>query len=80
MTNETYQEMIVHGIEGLPAEMLAEIADFVYFLRKRALNPKQFEDDLRGVLIHAEMQQMSREEEHHLEGEFADYEKRFPKT
>lgn len=31
MTIQNYQQLIIEGIKGLPQEMLAEIADFVYF-------------------------------------------------
>ena len=40
MTTQTYQQLIIEGIKGLPLEVLAEIADFIYFVRKRALQPQ----------------------------------------
>ena len=39
---EPYEQLIVEGIKGLPPELLAEIAAFVYFVR-RATEPQEFE-------------------------------------
>jgi len=46
MTSQTYEQIIAEGIKGLPQEMLAEIADFVYFVRKRATQPHVYEEEL----------------------------------
>ena len=67
------------GVRGLPTEILAEIADFVYFIRKRALQPRMVEDDLGNAMLRAELRQFSRDEEVHLEKEFADYEQLYPR-
>jgi hypothetical protein len=69
MMAQTYQQLIVEGIRDLPTETLVEITDFIYFIRKRALEPCQFE---------AELKQLSRAEITHLEEEFKSYEQRFP--
>jgi hypothetical protein len=79
MTSLTYQQLINEGIKGLPAEYLAEIVDFVYFLRKRKLQPELFEEEMQSVLLNAELSQMSREEEAHLEEEFKNYDKLYPR-
>jgi hypothetical protein len=79
MTTQTYQQLIIEGIKGLPSEALAEIVDFIYFLRKRALQPQAFEEELKNALLNAELQQLSRDEEAHLEKEFADYDKLYPR-
>ena len=78
MTEQIYQQLIVQGIRGLPAETLAEIADFVYFLRKRVQQPDIFAEELRNALLGEELKQLSRDEEVHVEQEFADYEQRYP--
>lgn len=78
MTEQIYQQLIVQGIRGLPAETLAEIADFVYFLRKRVQQPDVFAEELRSALLGEELKQVSRNEEAHVEQEFADYEQRYP--
>jgi hypothetical protein len=39
MIAQGYQELIMEGVKGLPTDILAEVADFVYFVRKRALQP-----------------------------------------
>ena len=70
MTAQTYQQLITEGIRGLPAETLAEITDFIYFVRKRALEQHHFEEELK---------QLSRAEVTHLEKEFEDYEQRYPR-
>ena len=70
MTAQTYRQLIAEGIRGLPAETLAEITDFIYFVRKRALEQHRFEEELK---------QLSRAEVAHLEKEFEDYEQRYPR-
>ena len=79
MTSQTYEQIIVEGIKGLPQEMLAEIADFVYFVRKRATQPQAYEEELLSALLNAELRQMSRDEEVHLDEEFRDYDRRYPR-
>lgn len=79
MTSQTYEQIIVEGIKGLPEEMLAEIADFVYFVRKRATQPQAYEEELLSALMNAELRQMSRDEEEHLDQEFRDYDRRYPR-
>lgn len=79
MTPQTYEQIIVEGLRGLPQEMLAEIADFVYFVRKRATQPQAYEEELLSALLNAELRQMSRDEEEHLDQEFRDYDRRYPR-
>ncbi len=69
MANQEFRTLIMQGMEGLPTESLAEIADFVFFIRKRVLQPKAFEDELRASLIREELKSFSRSEEAHLEQE-----------
>jgi hypothetical protein len=79
MTTQVYQQLIIEGIKGLPSEMLAEIADFVYFVRKKVQQPQVFEEEQRNALLRVELKQLSREEEAHLEEEFKDYDKLYPR-
>ena len=79
MTTQVYQQLIIEGIKGLPSEMLAEIADFVYFVRKRVQQPQVFEEEQRNALLGVELKQLSREEEAHLEEEFENYEQLYPR-
>ena len=79
MTTQTYQQLIIEGIQGLSPTVLAEIADFVYFVRKRELQPQAFEEELRQALLGAELRQLSSDEETHLEKEFENYDQRYPR-
>ncbi len=79
MATPPYQELILEGIRGLPEESLAEIADFVYFVRKRAIQPQAFEEELRNLLLCHELAQLSRDEEAHLEREFEGYDRLYPR-
>ncbi len=79
MTSQTYQHLILAGIKGLPPEALEEIAQFIYFLRKRTLQPQLFEEELQTALLRTDLQAFSQTEEAHLEKEFEDYERRYPK-
>lgn len=79
MTTQTYQKLINEGIKGLPRDTLAEIVDFIYFIRKRTLEPKVFEEELQHTLLNSELHQLSHEEEAHLEKEFENYDKLYPR-
>jgi hypothetical protein len=79
VTTKAFEELIAENIKGLPNEALAEIADFILFVRKRVLQPDEFESELRNALLRLELKQSSRKEEAHLEGEFDDYEQRHPR-
>jgi hypothetical protein len=78
MTAQAYQQLIVEGIKGLPQESLAEIAHFVYFVRKRILHSQDIENDLRDLSIELKLAQLSRDEEDHLMEEFDGYDKLHP--
>jgi hypothetical protein len=79
MTAQTYQQLIIEGIKGLPPEILAEIADFIYFVRKRAVQPQAFEEELENARLRVELRQLSRDEETHLEKEFEGYDQLHPR-
>ncbi len=70
MTPQAYQQLIQDGIKGLPPELLAEITDFIYFVRRRTLEQQDFEDELR---------QLSHSQVAHLEKEFDGYDQRYPR-
>jgi len=78
MTIQTYQHLIIEGIKGLPEETLAEITNFIFFLRKRMLQPQAFEEELQSALLGAELRQLSRNQEAHLEQEFEGYDQLYP--
>lgn len=78
MVAQAYQRLIIKGIKGLPSETLAEIVHFVYFVRKRALYPQAFEQELHNALLEAELGQLSRNQETHLEQEFEGYDQLYP--
>lgn len=79
MATNAYEQLIVEGIKGLPPEALTEIADFIYFVRKRVLQPQSFEEKWRHALLRMELRPLSRGEEDHLEKEFEDYDKLYPR-
>ena len=79
MTTPTYQQLIIEGIKGLPPEVLAEITDFVYFVRKRILQLQAFEEEIQNTLLREELRQLSRDEEAHAEQEFAGYDQLYPR-
>ena len=47
----SYEELITAGIKGLPQELLAEIVDFVYVVRKRFIQPQAFASELETMLL-----------------------------
>lgn len=79
MTTQDYQKIIIEGLENLPPETLAEIADFVLFVRKRILQPQAFQEEMRDALLRLELKELSQQETAHLEKEFEDYEPLYPR-
>jgi len=77
--NVDYQQLITEGIKGLPPELLDEIIDFVYLLRKRAFDPQGFAAEQQAFLLHSQLAQLSQDEAQHLEEEFAGYDQRYPR-
>lgn len=75
MAATTYEQMILDGIKGLPATRLAEIADFIYFVRKRELQSEEIDDELWAAALREELKDLSRSEGAHLEQELAEYER-----
>jgi hypothetical protein len=78
MTTQNYQKLINEGIKGLPTDTLAEIVNFIFFLRKRTMQPRAFEEEMQSTMLNTELHQLSREEEAHLEKEFENYDKLYP--
>ncbi len=78
MTAQTYQQLIIEGIKGLSPDLLAEITDFIYFIRKRALQPQAFEEELQNLLLETELKRLGHDEAAHLEKEFEGYDERYP--
>ena len=78
MTAEAYQKVILAGLEGLPAEVMAEIADFVLFVRRKVEQPNAFATELEQSQLQRMLQTGWLESLAHLEEEFAEYEQRFP--
>ncbi len=79
MEATNYEKIIVSGIKGLPSETLREIADFVYFVRRRIADPKGFEDARFRALIEDDLSNLDEAELKHLEEEFADYDTVHPR-
>ena len=79
METPVYEKIIASGIKGLPTETLREIADFVYFVRRRAVDPKSFEDEQFRALVEGDLSNLDEFELKHLEEEFADYESVYPR-
>lgn len=78
MTQEAYRKLIVEGIEQLPPDLLAEIADFVLLIRRKHLNPEAYQEELRQALLQHNLSVLDRNEAAHLEEEFDAYDKRHP--
>ena len=74
-----YQQLIFEGTKGLSLEALVEVVNFIYFVRKRTFQPAAFEEELRTALLDTELRGLSRDEEIHLEKEFEDYDKLYPR-
>jgi hypothetical protein len=80
MTAPNYDQLIMQGIKGLPSEALVEIADFVYFVRKRVmLQGQALDPEVYQTVLRQELAELNRDEAAHLEKEFEDYERLYPR-
>ncbi|MFN3848357.1 MAG: hypothetical protein ACK4NY_02960 [Spirosomataceae bacterium] len=71
-----FEQVIIQGIKGLPKQYLSEVADFVLFIRQKSLQKKDFYD---LEAIQKDMSLLNERELSHLEDEFKDFDKDFPK-
>jgi hypothetical protein len=78
MATQAYERLILNGIKGLSPEALAEITDFIYFVRKRTLQPQAFEEEILDLFLRDELTRLSRDEAEHLEQEFEGYARTYP--
>ena len=69
MSSPSYEQLIIEGIKGLPPDVLVEIGHFVMFARMRTMAPDILATDMYSAGLHAELRQLSRNEERHLLGE-----------
>ena len=74
-TAPNLEQLIVEGIKGLPYQYLSEVADFVVFVRRQAMEQQPY--DLES--IRHELSLLDAHERQHFEDEFADFDQKFPK-
>ncbi len=73
------ENLISKVIKGLPQERLVEIAEYIFFIRKKAFQPDVFQQEMETELLNEELHLKSQAEVMHLEEEFADYKNLYPK-
>lgn len=78
LSAQAYQQLILVGIRELPAEQLAEVANFVLFLRRQAADPEAFVTEQYALLLQQDLHTLDADEAAHLEAEIAGYETAFP--
>lgn len=61
-----FEQLILNGIKGLPQDSLKAIAEYVFFIRKKILQPDFFDYEM----LNEELDLMDEEEFKHLEKEF----------
>ena len=79
MAPTEYRRIIDDAIRDLPDEVLAEVADFVLFVRKKVRDPIAYRQEIDEILLRNELDEMSRHETDHLEEEFEEYERHYPR-
>ena len=70
---------IINSLHGLPDSSLREIAEYIFFIRQKALSPIQFQQQFEEMLLVEEMESLEVNEISHLEEEFKDYKNLYPK-
>ncbi len=80
MNLQNYQQLIAEGLKELPESALAEITDFVYFVRLRTLGGSQSETDLYRYLLTLNTEELSLTSQQHIDEEFAEYEQLYPQA
>ena len=50
MTIKDYQQLILQGTQDLPPDSLAEIVDFIFFIRQKLFYPQRFDQALQESL------------------------------
>jgi hypothetical protein len=74
-TSVNLKHLIAEAIKDLPQSYLSEIADFVFFMKQKAIEQQPY-----GIeTIPQELWLMNSQEQAHLEKEFADFDQQFPK-
>ena len=69
------KELINEGIRDLPPAYLSEVADFVVFVRRKAMEQQPYDTEV----IQRELSGFAIREQRHLDEEFRDFDQRFPK-
>lgn len=69
------EQLITEGIRGLPQAYLSEVADFVVFVRRKAMEQQPYDVET----VQRELSGLSTREQQHLDNEFQDFDQRFPK-
>lgn len=73
------QKTIINGLRDLPESSLLEIAEYVFFVRQKALTPNQFQQQFEEMLMAEDLTLLEKKETAHLEDEFNNYQNRYPK-
>jgi hypothetical protein len=63
------KELLIEGTKDSPDSAVEEILEQVYFIRKKTMNPKVFQEEMSDNLLSQELKAMHKHELAHLEGE-----------
>ena len=73
------QKTIIRGLQGLPESSLLDIAEYIFFVRQKALYPNNFQMQFEEAMLKEELSALEASEAAHLEDEFKDYKTNYPK-
>jgi hypothetical protein len=73
------QKTIIQGLQGLPESSLREVAEYIFFVRQKALSPGRFQQQFEEAMMMGELLTLELDESNHLEEEFKDYQDLYPK-
>lgn len=80
LTPQVYKALIISGIQDLPPTLFAEVANFVYFVRKQAEDPDAFVTEQYKLLLGKALSELDAHEGKHVEAEFGETAQGIPGT
>ena len=73
----TTKELLIHEVQTLSESLAEQVLDYLQYLKMK--KNKVSDEEIHNNWLVTELKQLSRDEEKHLEKEFANYEQLYPR-